>query len=82
MTSEPPAEEPPDEPMPGAMSYVRLNLGVWAFLGLCTVLWARLLDRGDGMEWRGLWLFSLILAFGFSAVSLFDYLWLRFGRRD
>lgn len=53
-------------------SYVKLNLGVFAFIAATTWLMAMILGSA-----RGLVLFSLILAGGFFSVSLFDYLWLR-----
>jgi len=53
-------------------AYVKLNLGVFAFIAATTWLMAMILGSA-----RGLVLFSLILAGGFFVVSLFDYLWLR-----
>ena len=59
---------------PRFLSYVGLNLAVWAFL----VIQAWLLTHFLGSA-RSLILVALLLALGFSAVSVFDYLWLRRG---
>jgi hypothetical protein len=62
---------------PSAWSYVHLNLGVWAFLAVVGFVLAELL--GDS---RTIALYCALLAIGFSAVSVFDFLWLQWKRRD
>lgn len=53
-------------------AYLKLNAGVYAFIAATTWLMAMILGSA-----RGLVLFGMLLAAGFSAVSAFDYLWLR-----
>ena len=74
----PPGSQSSRSPLPPRFrSYLALNLAVWVFLAILAWILS---------EWLGsshtIILLSVLLAIGFFAVSVFDYLWLRFGRRD
>jgi hypothetical protein len=62
---------------PRFISYVLLNLGVWIFLILQAALLSALLES----ESRMVVLITILLALGFTAVSIFDYVYLRSTRR-
>lgn len=64
--------KPPEKLPPAPMAYVKLNIGVYAFILVTTWLMTMILGSS-----RGLFLFAMILAGGFTIVSWFDYLWLR-----
>lgn len=74
--------EKPDEPAnrprkpPRFAAYLLLNLGVWVFLALQALLLTQFLQSPRMMV-----LITLLLGLGFTAVSLFDYLYLRLTRR-
>ena len=61
---------------PPLLHYAALNIAVWAFLTLQAWLITLLLRSATTVV-----LLSILLAVGFTAVSVFDYLWLRFGSR-
>lgn len=60
---------------PTAMGYVGLNVAVWAYLAVQ----AWILIRATGTT-RVIIFFSVVLALGFAAASIFDYVWLRLRR--
>lgn len=73
-----PSAGAPGAPLPPSFGkYVALNLGAWAFLAASGLVFAQSLGSA-----RGIVLLCLILAAGFTLGSLFDYAWLRWGRRE
>ncbi len=60
---------------PTALGYLGLNVAVWAYLAVQ----AWILVRATGTT-RVIIFFSAVLALGFAAASIFDYLWLRLRR--
>ncbi len=61
---------------PRASGYVKLILGVWAFLLVQAFLFTALLGSS-----RGIFFLAMLLAWGFLLAAVFDYAWLRWGRR-
>ncbi|MBI3736786.1 hypothetical protein HY256_09770 [Candidatus Sumerlaeota bacterium] len=62
---------------PRLVSYLILVAGAWTYLALQAWLLTMLLGSS-----RGIYLFSIILAVGFLLAALFDFGWLKWGRRD
>lgn len=65
------------EPLPPTLAqYAGLNAAVWAFLA--AMAWFLAVALGSA---RSIIMMCIFLGGGFSAVSAFDYCWLRWGRR-